>query len=94
MLAKLKANIEVVVGFVLMIVTGAFLYERSRRKSAEAVADNKEVLDKINEGDKDISKNTGLLEAEEVKREEIKKEAENAKNDGSNDDIAEFLKRR
>jgi len=70
------------------------LYERSRRKSAEAIADNKEVLDKINEGDKQKASNDGQLDSEELKREEIKKDAEDEKKSNNDDDAAEFFKRR
>lgn len=90
---KLKQYAGLAVGLVMAILTGAFLFERSRRKSAEAVADNKEVLDKINEGDKQITRNDGNLQAEEDKRAEIQKEVENDKRDDS-DDPANFLKRR
>lgn len=78
----------------LAIITGAFFFERSRRKSAEAIADNKDVLDKINEGDKQKAANDGQLQSEEAKREEIQKEAENAKKSNDNDDAADFFNRR
>lgn len=71
-------------------MTGAFLYEREKRAESDALADNKEDLDKLNEMNKRISANDGKLETEEAKREEIKKEAENAKSDNSTD----FLKKR
>lgn len=93
MLQKIKDKLESIFVIGLFIVSGAFLYERSRRKSAEAIADNKEDLDKINELNKQISSNDGKLEAEEQKRNEIKKEAEDAKSDDSTDPT-EFLKRR
>lgn len=90
----LKNNLKLIFGVIMMFITGAFLYERSRRKSAEAIADNKDVLDKINESDKVITKNNGLLEAEEQKREDIKKEATDAKNDSDGADDAEFFRKR
>lgn len=93
MLEKIKSKLEAIFVIGLFIVSGAFLYERSRRKSAEAIADNKEDLDKINELNKQISSNDGKLKSEEDKRNEIKKEAEDAKSNNSNDP-SEFLKRR
>lgn len=90
---KLKENFKLIVGFVLALVTGAFLYERSRRKSAEAIADNKEVLDKLNEGDAEKAKNDGQLASEEEKREDIKRETEDRKSDDS-DDPTDFFNRR
>jgi len=90
---KLKENLQLIFGFVLAILTGAFLYERSRRKSAEAVADNKEVLDKINEGDAKKAQNDGQIASEEQKREDIKHDTEDRKHDDS-DDPTDFFNRR
>ncbi len=89
----IRKYFKLIVGGLLVILTGAFLFERSRRKSAEAVADNKEMLDEINKGDQNISKNNGLLEAEEVKRKEAEENAEDRKNDGS-DANADWFKKR
>lgn len=93
MLDKIKQywqqGLEVLVG----ILAIAFLFERSKAKSAEAVADNEEVIKKLNEGNKELSANEGKLESEEAKREDIKKETEHAKADDS-DDPTNFLKRR
>lgn len=93
MLEKIKSKLDEIILIILFIVSGAFLYERSRRKSAEAIADNKEDLDKINDLNKQISSNDGKLLSEEDKRNELKKEAEDAKSNNS-DDPSEFLKRR
>lgn len=90
---KLKQYGGLIIGLVMAILTGAFLFERSRRKSAEAVADNKEILDKINEGDKQITRNDGNLQAEEDKRAEIQKEVNRDKADDSGDP-ADFFKKR
>jgi len=79
--------------FILSVVTGAFLYERSRRKSAEAIVNNKKVLDEIAKGDAKIIVNTEKLKHEEEKREEYKKTADAAKADDSID-VAEFLRNR
>lgn len=93
MLEKIKSYWQTILGALLLIMTGAFLYEKSKRESAEAIADNKEDLDKINEIQKQISSNDGKLEAEEAKRAEIRKEAEDAKSN-NDDDASSFLKRR
>lgn len=87
-------NFKKLLAALLFIVTGAFLFERSRRKSAEAIADNKEMLDKLNEGDKQKAANDGKLESEEAKRDEIRKEADESKKSNDNDDAADFFKRR
>lgn len=86
-------KVKKILGVFLLILTGAFLFERSRRKSAEAIADNKEMLDKLNEGNKEMAKNNGQLEAEEEKRNEIRKEADDRKSDDSSD-VADFLRKR
>lgn len=93
MLAKLKEYWQVASAVLLAIMTGAFLYERSRRKTADAVADNKEVIDKLHEGDKEIAKHDGQLAAEEEKRKDIKKEETDAKKDDSTD-ASKFLGKR
>lgn len=92
MLTKIKEYWQSFTAVLLIIMTGAFLYERSRRKSADAIADNKEDLDKINELNKQISSNDGQLQAEEAKREQIKKEEQDAKS--SNTDATDFLNKR
>lgn len=89
----IKKYFGIIVGLVLAALTGAFLYERSRRKSAEAIADNQDVIDKLNKGDKVITKNEGLLESEEVKRNEIAKDADDRKSDTS-ESLVDFLKKR
>ena len=82
-----------ILAFVLLVVSGAFFFERSRRKSAEAIVDNQEVKDKVVELDKQKASNDGQLESEEVKRADIQKEADAKKADNS-DDAVDFLKRR
>ena len=92
MLEKIKQYGSAIGGFLLLILTGAFLYERSRADSAEAVADNKEVLDKINDLERQKAANDGKLEAEESKREDIKKEVEDAKANPPSDVAADLNK--
>ncbi len=88
---KLKQNLKLIFGLVLAIMTGAFFYERSRRKSAEAIADNKELLDTINQLDSKKAANDGQLQSEEAKREEIKKGVEDAKRSSGSDSDADFF---
>jgi len=90
---KLKQYFGIVIGLVIAVLTGAFLYERSRRKSAEAIADNKEMLDEINKGDQKLAKNEGQLESEEEKRNEIAKQANDRKSD-VDESLSDFLKKR
>jgi hypothetical protein len=86
-------KVKKILALLVVILTGAFLFERSRRKSNEAIADNKEMLDKLNELNKEKAKNDGQLASEEEKRNEIRKEADDRKSDDSSD-VADFLKRR
>lgn len=87
-------TVKKVLAALLFIMTGAFLYQRSRANSAEAVADNQEMLEKLNEGNKEIAKNDGQLESEEAKREEIRKETDAKKADAPNTDDADFFNNR
>jgi hypothetical protein len=77
---------DYLIGLVVILLGGLF-YERSKRKSAEGSLDNLESKKAILEIEKDSSKNKGLLEAEESKREEI----ENEKSKKSLDDLASFF---
>lgn len=69
---------------------GAFLFQRSKTKSSEALNDNLEVKEKLLEKQKEIVKNQGLIEAEEQKREEIKNDEKNP----TLIDIADYINRR
>lgn len=89
----LKQKWQALLGGLVAVLSLAFLYERSRRKSNEAIADNFEDLNKLNELNKQISENDGKIAAEEEKREDIRKEAERDKADDSSD-ATEFFKRR
>lgn len=69
-----------------------FFLERFRRKSAEGLLENTETKEKVIELEKEINKNEGLLKAEEVKREEIKKTLEEDKKDPvSQEELEKFL---
>ena len=93
MFEKLKTNFTAVLGLLLALVTGAFLFERSRRQSADAIADNKEDLDKLAELDREKAANSGKLDSEAAKREDIRKDVDDAKADDS-DDASNFLRKR
>jgi hypothetical protein len=93
MLNKIKEYWQLALGLLLAVVSGAYLIERSKRKSAEAVADNKEMLDNLNVGNKELAKNDGKLQSEEEKREEIRKDTNAAKQDDSGD-ASDFLSKR
>lgn len=85
MLDKIKLYWQTIVGALLVIMTGAFLFEKSKKESAEAIVDNKETLDKVNAITKQIASNDGQLDAEEKKREDLQKAGENAKSSDATD---------
>jgi len=69
-----------ILGGLVAILAFLFMIERGKRKSAEAIADNKEMLDKLNEIDAKKAKVDGQIQSEEEKRKEIQKETDNEKN--------------
>lgn len=77
---------EYIVGLIVGLV-GWLFYERSKRKSAEGALENLDTRKETLTLDKEATKNTGLLEAEEAKREEIK----NDQDKKSLSEIARFL---
>lgn len=77
---------EYIVGLIVVLLGGLF-YERSKRKSAEGALVNLETRKQTLELDKESTKNSGLLEAEEAKRKEIK----NDQDKKSLSEIARFL---
>ena len=81
--------IETLVALIVGLV-GAFLFQRSKTKSAEAINDNLEIKEDLLEKKKEIIKNQGLIEAEEQKREEIKNDEKNP----TLIDIADYINRR
>ncbi len=72
----------------LATVTGLFLYNNSKRKTAEALLENQKTKDELNKSSQELAKNNGLLEAEEEKR----KALENAKEDTNS--ITDFFNRK
>lgn len=77
---------EYLIGLIVALI-GGFLYERSKRKTAEGSLDNLETKKEVLELEKQESKNSGLIEAEKEKREEIK----NEQSKKSLDDLARFF---
>jgi hypothetical protein len=56
----------------LGLMGGAVVYLFVKKGSAEALLENNEVKSKLNDLDKDKSKNDGLLASEEEKRSDVK----------------------
>jgi hypothetical protein len=77
---------EYLIGLIVALI-GGLLYERSKRKTAESSLDNLETKKQVLELEKQESKNSGLIDAEKEKREEIK----NEQSKKSLDDLARFF---
>lgn len=65
----------------LGLLLGALGWNFVKRRSAEALLENHEVKDKLNEQDRVKSVVVGLLIAEDEKRSQLKKDAEERKNE-------------
>lgn len=80
---------------VIAALVGGFFYQKSKKDSAEALLQNQDTKKALNELDKTVAKNDGLLTAEEEKRKQLEKdlEAEKAK-DVSQKDLTDFFNNR
>lgn len=77
------------------LILGMLFYERSRRKSAEALNDNAETLEKVLEKEESIMKNNASLEVEEEFRKKEEQSLENKKNeDLSTSNLVDFFNKR
>ncbi len=73
----------------------ALYYLWTKKTSAEALNMNNEVKDALNQLDKDVSKNDGLLLSEEEKRKALEEELKEKKNENpDNSNLLDFFKRR
>lgn len=85
---------------VLLLITGllgvGFVYERGKRRSAEALNDNLETKEKLLEKDKKISENDASIKLEEERQKQIKKQIEEDRNESKTnlDDIIDFFRKR
>lgn len=85
-------DLKIALAGLVVVLIGVLLYERSKRRSAEALNDNIETKEKIDEVQRDVIKNEALMEAERLKRDEInKKLEEDKKKDVSKDDLLDFF---
>ena len=83
---------EVLLGLI-GVLAGWLFFERSRRKSAEALNTNLETKEELVKKDQAIANNNGSLASEEAKREDIAKNVEEAKKNDSIADVIDFLNR-
>ena len=77
---------------IIGILVGGFLYQRSRANNAQALNENIKTKEELNELDKTIAKNDGLLQSEEEKRAELEKQAQDEKaKEVTQEDLLKFL---
>lgn len=73
----------------------AVLFFLKKNKAVEAQAENLETKEKINEVQKEVVKNEALIDAEAIKREELKNEMERKTRETlTEQDIVDFFNRR
>lgn len=77
-LAKLKEYGKWLVAALLTILTGAFLFERAKNKTNEALVNNDAALKQIDKMNAQVAVNNEQLQVEEQKREEIAKKEQDA----------------
>lgn len=76
-------------------ILAVLYYLWTKKQTAEALNQNIDTKNQINELDKNVAKNDGLLQSEEEKRNQLQKDAENAKNaDQTSSSLIDFFKRR
>lgn len=81
---------EIIIGAMAALL-GLLFFTNSKKNTAEALLENQKTQGELNAVDKDISKNSGLLEAEEEKRKQLAEENEkNKKNDSQKDNLDYF----
>jgi cell division protein FtsN len=76
---------------IIVALAGAFFFQKGKKDSAEALLQNQDMKNKLNPLDQQIAKNNGLLEAEEVKRQQMAEELKRKENEKLSDE--ELLKR-
>jgi len=80
---------------IIALLLGGFVYQKKRADIASARNDNLDVKESLNNIDKDRAKNTGLLEAEEVKQNTLNEELKDAKTSNATlDDLLDYFKRK
>lgn len=93
----IKNNIKLVIGGILAIgaLILAFLFERSKAQTAEALNENVKTKEKLLKIDEEIAVNNAGLKEEEIKRgqlrEDIKKEQDK---EVTSDDVVDFFNSR
>lgn len=82
--------------YIYAVLAGlAVLFFIKKNKAVEAQAENLETKEKVNEVQKEVVKNKALIDAEAIKREELKTEMERKTRETlTEQDIVDFFNRR
>jgi hypothetical protein len=78
--------------YVILGLTAVCVFLYLKNRGSKALLENLETKEELNKIDTVISKNQGTLEAEEIKREELKKDLQNAKASSTTD--VDFINKR
>jgi hypothetical protein len=79
----------------IVFLLGGFLFQRSKRKSAEALLENQESRQEVHNLEAQKDTNDASLQLEEQRREDIKKNAEHEENRPVLDsELLDFLNRK
>lgn len=92
MFDKIKAYWQLILEVLVGILTLAFLFEKRKNDTNEALVAEQDTKDQVQTLQKQVNVNDGQLQAEEQKREELKKENADAKSDDA--DASTFLGKR
>lgn len=84
---------EYLIGIIVALL-GGFLYQKSKRETAEARNENLEVKEDLLKTDAKIADNNAELKAEENKQEELKQNLEDIKLEDTITNIVDFLNNR
>jgi uncharacterized protein (DUF342 family) len=82
---------EYIIGIIATLL-GALYWQTQKRKIAEARNENILTKEKLNDINKEIASNSGSIESEKLKQEQLKKDLENVKPGGmSVDDVINII---
>ena len=85
-------DLSAVLVIVIGTLTGLYLYERSKRRSAEALNTNIQTKEQVDSIQKNVDVNDANIKVEEQKQADAKKAADEEKaKDVSKDDLLDFF---
>lgn len=83
---------NIVIGIIVGIFGGIALFFKSKASNAESLNSNAKTMDEINVSARQIAESSGLVSAEEKKREAIQKTTDSESNkEVTNEDLSKFF---